>query len=305
MKKTQKPISAIIAALVMLVVILDTKTALVGASLGIELCIRTVIPSLFFFIFLSGIINSGLLGKEIHLLNPLMRICKIPKGSESILLLGFLAGYPVGAQIITQAYQQNQLSESDAKRMLGFCNNAGPAFIFGMLSVLFSKQIIPWALWMVHIVSALLVGVILPNNKTNKCQIASRKTISFDIVLQNTIKTISIICGWIIIFRIMICFCEKWFLWILPIELQTIFCGLLELSNGCIMLQQINDEGIRFILASSLLAFGGLCVTMQTHTVTKELRCGNYFPGKVLQTLISLFLSFLLVPFLYGHSYFH
>ena len=303
MQNPQKPTAAIVAAWAMLIIILDTKTAIIGASSGLELCIRTIIPSLFPFIFLSGIINNGLLGQKVTLLNPLGRLCKIPKGSESILLLGFLAGYPVGAQVITQAYRQKQLSEAAAIRMLGFCNNAGPAFLFGIFSVIFSNPVIPWVLWAVHIASALLVGYILPGNTAEICRIKPRTQVSIHTSLQNTIKTISIICGWILLFRIIICFCEKWFLWILPVEIQILFSGLLELSNGCIMLQRIPDEGIRFILASPILAFGGLCVAMQTSSVTQELNCGNYFPGKVLQTLLSLLLSLFLYPLLFQNSY--
>lgn len=303
MKNIRKAVSAISAACAMLIIILDTKTALAGASAGLELCIRTIIPSLFPFIFLSGIINSSLLGHKFVFLKPLGRFCRIPKGSESILLLGFLAGYPVGAQMITQAYQQGQLSQEDAKRMLGFCNNAGPAFLFGMFSVIFSNPLIPWALWAIHILSALLAGYLLPEKTTSDCQIEPRKETSIHTALQNTVKTMSVICGWVLLFRIFISFCEKWFLWMLPIEIQVVFSGLLELSNGCVTLQRISDEGIRFVLASPILAFGGICVAMQTSYVTQDLACGNYFPGKMLQTLISLLMSLLLQPLLFQNTH--
>ena len=303
MKNLRKSAPAIVAACAMLIMILDTKTALGGASSGLELCIRTIIPSLFPFIFLSGIINNSLLGQKIALLNPLGRMCRIPEGSESIILLGLFAGYPVGAQIVTQAYRQGQLTETTAKRMLGFCNNAGPAFIFGIFSVIFSNPIIPWVLWGIHIVSALLVGYILPGHSAETCHIDPQSRNSIHTNLKNTVKTMSFICGWVILFRIIINFFEKWFLWILPVEIQIILSGLLELSNGCVMLQRISDEGIRFLLASPMLAFGGMCVAMQTSSVTQELSCGNYFLGKVLQTILSLLMSLYLQPILFQNTY--
>lgn len=299
MKNLRKSAPAIVAACAMLIMILDTKTALSGASMGLELCIRTIIPSLFPFIFLSGIINDGLLGQRFVLLSPIDRLCRIPRGSESIVLLGLLAGYPVGAKIITQAYHQGQLSETTAKRMLGFCNNAGPAFIFGIFSVIFSNPVIPWILWVIHIASALLVGLILPGHSAEICHIDTKIRNSIHTYLQNSVRTMSIICGWVFLFRIIINFFEKWFLWILPVEIQVILSGLLELSNGCIMLQRISDEGVRFLLASPMLAFGGICIAMQTNSVTDELSCGKYFPGKVLQTLLSLLMSLLLQPILF------
>ena len=46
----------------MLALILDGRTAIDGARQGIELCLRTVIPSLFPFFVLSILLTSSLLG---------------------------------------------------------------------------------------------------------------------------------------------------------------------------------------------------------------------------------------------------
>ena len=303
MKRLKKSAAAIIAICAMITMILDTKTALKGASLGLELCIRSIIPSLFPFIFLSGIINKYLLENRFSLLYPIGRLCKIPKGSESILLLGLLAGYPVGAKILGQAYQQGQLSKLSASRMLGFCNNAGPAFIFGILSAVFHDRIAPWVLWGIHVVSAIAVGCILPGHNDDVCQINENNQQPIQNHLQNSIKSMSLICCWIIIFRIIINYLETWFLWKSSIELQVVIYGLLELSNGCIMLNRISDEGIRFILTNLILAFGGLCVAMQTYSVKGELSYSKYLPGKIMQTILSLLLSLLLQPILFPDTH--
>lgn len=292
-------LSGILAAFLMAIIILDAKTVLSGAQNGIELCIQTIIPALFPFIILSGIINSSLLGQAFKTLRPIGRLCRIPKGAESILLLGFLGGYPVGAQAISRAYTDGYLSKNTAKRMLGFCNNAGPAFIFGMLSVVFSNPIIPWMLWAIHILSGLTVGILLPGGENASCEIKKSEPIPIPKALNNAIKTMSLICGWVIVFRIIIAVCDKWFLWIFPVEMQVAFSGFLELSNGCVMLKNIPSEATRFLYASAFLAFGGLCVGMQTSSVAGKLGCGYYFPGKLLQTLLSLLFSMILQPFIF------
>ena len=95
MKGQRKIITGILAALAMLMIILDTKTAIQGSREGIRLCLQTVIPALFPFFILSGIVNNFLWGKHLPLLHPLAALCKIPKGSESLLVLGLIGGYPV------------------------------------------------------------------------------------------------------------------------------------------------------------------------------------------------------------------
>ena len=283
----------------MLTMILDSKTALLSAQTGLNLCIKTVIPALFPFFVLSGIINSCLIGQKLSLLRPFGKLCKIPNGGESLLLIGFLAGYPVGAQLIAQAYQYGQISKATAHRMLGFCNNAGPAFLFGMLTPLFTRAIVPWILWGIHMISALMIGYFLPQADRSVCSIQQTKPILLPKALQNALKNITTVCGWVILFRVIIGFCERWFFWWLPKEIQILFSGFLELSNGIMSLHYLSSEGFRFIFASAMLAFGGLCVGMQTTSVTDTLGSGLYFPGKILHCLLSTAFSLLLMPLLF------
>jgi len=275
----------------MLVIILDARTAADAAREGIDLCIRTVIPSLFPFMILSGIINASLLGQNIPILRPLGRLCKAPDKSESLILLGFISGYPVGAQLITDAYRQGKLSARSARRMLGFCSNAGPAFLFGMLAPLFQEIGIIWALWGIHILSGLLVGCVLPGNTDETCEVDGCGNITLVQSTQKAVKVMASVCGWVVVFRVVIGFCSRWFLWRLPTEAQVLISGLLELSNGCALLSGIPSGGTRFMIASAILSFGGVCVYMQTLSVTEGLGIGWYFPGKVLQTVFSLMLS--------------
>ena len=103
MKKHTPMAVAIASALGMLVLILDAKTALSGAAAGVELCIRTVIPSLFPFFFLSVMLTATLVGRALPPLRWLGRLLRLPEGAECIYITGLLGGYPVGAQNIAVA----------------------------------------------------------------------------------------------------------------------------------------------------------------------------------------------------------
>lgn len=100
------------------------------------------------------------------------------------------------------------------------------------------------------------------------------------------------ICGWVVIFRVLLAFFQRWFLWMLPEDISILISGLLELTNGCCRLSLAVTPGARFVLASLLLGFGGLCVGLQTISVTQGLGTGLYFPGKLVQTGISFALAF-------------
>ena len=108
-------------------------------------------------------------------------------------------------------------------------------------------------------------------------------------------KISAIVCGWVILFRTLVAFLNAWLLWRLPQWLQVLTIGFLELSNGCCELMRIDSVELRFVICSGMLAVGGICVMLQTISVTSGLSIRNYLIGKGVQTVFSLVVSFLIV----------
>jgi hypothetical protein len=175
--------------------------------------------------------------------------------------------------------------------MLGFCNNAGPAFIFGMLLPIFGNIGYCAVLWIIHMVSAVLVGILLPGGNTKPSSIPSKAPLTMSQAMYSGIRSMANVCGWVIIFRVLIGFMERWFLWIFPPTLALLFSGFLEMTNGCLSILQVDTLSLRFLLAAGFVSFGGVCVAMQTASVVGTLSLRDYYFGKLLQTVITLALS--------------
>lgn len=299
MERRNKLWTSVLAAIGMGFLIIDAKIALQGAAEGIELCIRTVVPSLFPFFVLSIFLTSSMAGQRILWLLPLVRLCGIPEGAESLLLVGLVGGYPVGAQSVAQAYHMGQLRKEDAERMLGFCNNAGPAFLFGMAASLFQTSATAWLLWIIHILAALMVAVLLPGSSGASTALPPSKRITLPQAMERAVRIIANVCGWVVLFRILIAFLQRWCLWLLPQTAQIGCIGILELTNSFCELSHLNGEGLRFLLSACFLGFGGLCVAMQTMSVTTGLNSKTYFLGKAMQTIISFLLAAVIQRFLF------
>ena len=283
-----------------LLMILDSKTAILGARDGIELCLRSVIPSIFPFLVLTGMLTPAICSAKLPLLRPLSRILGIPIGSEGIFLTGMIGGYPAGAQSVHQAWKSGQLNTADAHRMLAFCSNAGPSFLFGILCTKFDKNWILWLLWGIHIISALAVAVVFPGKSAKENRHFPAAPVTLPQALKKAVTTMGVICGWVVLFRILIAILDRWCLWLLPVNAQIAIYGVLELANGCCSADLIPTAGLRFILCSGMLAFGGICVALQTASVTGELGLGKYMQGKLLQTIFSILLSMTVQYFLFA-----
>ena len=290
----RKTLTGILSGVCILALILDGKTAMQGASEGIRICIRSVIPALFPFFILSNLLTGVLIGCESKLLRPLGRLFRIPPGAESLLIPAFLGGYPAGVQSIATVLRQGQLSQSDAQRMIAFCNNPGPSFLFGIIAPTLSLSKV-WQLWGIQLISAWAVSACIPANNGTTGSIRGQ-AVTWTEAMNRSISVTGAVCGWVMLFRILIAFLEKWFLWLLPISAQAAVMGFLELTNGCIFLGRIPEHETQFILCSAMLSFGGLCVTMQTLSAAEGADISLYFPGKLLQTAVSMFLACLICP---------
>lgn len=275
------------SAATMGILILDSRAAMAYAAEGLELCIRTVIPSLFPLCVMSMCLTA-----QVHsfaFLRPLGRMFGLRRGTESILLTGLLGGYPIGAQNAAIAYRSGVLTEEEANRMISFCSQPGPAFLFGILGGIFTLGQC-WTLWVIILAGSLAVSVLIPGRRIGP-KVHAFAPSNRTSVLKKAMAAMGNICCWIILMGIVIGFLQRWFLWLLPESSQCTISGILELTNGCCMLGSVPDPRLRFILAAGMLSFGGVCVLLQTHSLIQGLDIGRYIMGKVMQTCICVALA--------------
>lgn len=268
-------------AAVWLAFILDARTAQLGAAEGIKLCIQAAIPSLFPFFFLSNLTLCALSGENFRLLSKL----PIPKG---ILLPAFLGGYPMGSSAAAALYRDKKLTKAQAEKLL-FYNQPGPAFLFGLVSKAFPKVRTVLMLWSIILFSTVLTAVII--HPAPVPDIPAKSRISLQSAMQSSLQAMGKVCGWILLFRVLIEYLKKWVYPYFPTLVQIILTGVLELTNGCLSLTAVENEAIRFILCAGMLSFGGVCVTMQTVSVSSPLSIRPYLKAKLLQTVLAVLLS--------------
>ena len=147
-----------------MLLLVSSAAAAEAVRQGLALCVRSVIPALFPYFVVSGLFTSlGFAGGIGRRLAPVTeRLFGVGGAGASALFLGFLGGYPVGGRTVGQLFRSGALSQPEAERLLAFCNNAGPSFILGVVGLgCFGSLRAGVILYLLHILSALLVGVLL------------------------------------------------------------------------------------------------------------------------------------------------
>lgn len=276
------------------------EEAMAAGREGLALCANTIVPSLFpFFVLSSLVVGLGyaeglgrVLGKFMGPLFGLNGCC------ASALVLGLVGGYPVGAKTAAELVRQGLCSRQEGQRMLGFCSNAGPAFLVGVVGVgIFGSGKVGLMLWLVHILSALVTGVLLKlgggNIATPPRPNAAGKTLSparvFTDSVKSSVTALLQVCAFILLFGVLLRLIRcAGLLRVENLWLERLLCGLVELSNGLAMLPA-DAPGRSLPMAAFLLGWGGISVVCQTMSVVQEagLSIGSYIYGKLIHGIIS------------------
>lgn len=302
MKEKTAPYASIMVGflgfLAALALIMDAATAAEAVRSGIALCLRTVVPALFPFMVLARL-AVGLSGHWVTGAEKFMRaLFGLPAQSALALVMGAIGGYPIGAQVTADLRRSGAITREEGERLLAFCSNAGPAFLFGMIGGLLGGFQTAAVLYGIHLISALLVGMIFrphrrESQRLHSIALPSVPSADLTSAVNSSVKAMANICGYVILIQVVSAFinraCGIW----MPQEVRIGITGFLELSSGCCQLTELPSIGARYCLASLFLGFGGICVWLQTKAFLKasDLTGKFYLYGKTLQAVIAVLLT--------------
>lgn len=250
--------SVLFCVLAMVVLIVDSRCAAESALSAVELCLRTLVPGLFPLFVISAMLVPELKSARVPGLSGLLGI---PAGSEGIFLLGCAGGFPVGAGCIAQAVKSGGLSKADGSRMLGFCNNCGPAFLFGVLaSILEPGQAL--ALFVIQLETAMITAILWPGRAVGSYRPAGG-SVSLPAAVKQSTSSMAGVCAWVVLAGVLAGFLRRWFFPLLPEGLSVLLTGLLELTTGVFTAAELADPGLQFLLCAVFVCFGGISVLLQ------------------------------------------
>ncbi len=286
-----------------LLIVINPEHSISYALSGLSVCYEVIIPSLFPFFVCSGLlVYSGFSDSLSKIMHPIMRpLFNVGGAGASAFVLGIISGYPLGAVTACKLYEASYLSKTETERLLAFCNNSGPLFILGAVGVSIYHSIkLGVILYLSHIVSAILVGIIMRFYKRNKHTSPVFKTATvpadagtvFSTVISNSISSILTVCGVIIFVSVI----SKLLLEIIPASglLHTLILGGLEFVSG---ITELSTLGIPIVLklalSSWIVGFAGLSVHLQVmaSVAGHGLSLLPYITGKILHGLFSALLT--------------
>ena len=292
----------------------DTVRVRQAASDALRLCAASVIPALFPFLVVTGLLMSlGFGAWASPYLAPLMTdLYRLPGSAGSALLLGFLGGYPVGARTAADLYRLGYLTQDETERLLTFCNNANPAFFISVLGMgVFHSARAGIRLLLIHILSALLTGLCfrgqavahtLPNaRKPSRDASAVMRNPppnappaflpAFVDAVSAAASAMLRVCAFVVFFSVLVRPLKEW-----THPAAAPLVGVLELFS---LTPMLTPDSYGFLLASFCAGFGGLSALAQTAAVLEHsgLSIRPCLLGKLVQAALSALLAATVIKF--------
>ncbi len=263
------------------------------------MCLTSVIPSLFPFMVVTDI-----LGMRISPNNPFLkvisRIFKISEAGAFVLFTGIVCGYPSGARLISEKYENNEITKSEANHLMLFANNCGPSFAISTVGGMFLGDVkIGVIIYLSHILSSITVGLLLsffpPVIKKNCVE---RERIPFFRIFVNSLSesffAVLKVTAVIVFFSAFLKIADIIKLTsYIPYEFSGILKGMVEMTGGLkILNESLASLRVKMMFSSFLITFGGLSVFFQLKTFLKGIKIAPCIICKVLTGFLSMLLCY-------------
>lgn len=258
---------------------------------GLALCAGSVIPALFPFLAVSGLLTALDAG-ESPALEPLARLLGCSRAGARAFLLGLTGSYPVGARTVAQLYRRGGISRREAGRLLLFSNNCGPAFILGVAGLgCFGSLRAGVLLWGVHILAALVIALALPRQAAEPSErpvpVPPRPPLVPALIaaVRDAAGAMVYICGFVVFFLVLLRVMGR----VTGLS-HPVLSGAVELTQGILALPHTRRG---FVWAAGLLGWGGLSVHGQSAAVLSgtDLPMGPYLAAKAAHAAVSVLLA--------------
>ena len=281
----------------------DAQSASDALTNGINACLSTIIPSLFAFMVISSFLLST--GLNRFLFRPLFAISRFWfKGDENIFavfIISLFGGYPVGIKLFSELTAYNKNYNEIAEKYLSFCYCPSPTFAIGIIGLgLFKSSQAGLIVYLSNVLACIVLAVSMNlfSKKSSLPPIKRTEQIDFSKLseaISGTVKTLSVICASILLFRLVSAFFDAIGLFsFFNAEIASILRAVFEVSS-------LTECCANFNLLpfySALVSFGGLCIIFQTVALApKGFRLRYFFLGRVCCSFLSFLFTNILLRF--------
>ena len=264
---------------------------------ALSLCANVIIPSVFPFIVISDFLYAYMYFSPKDIIGGAFeRLFKINRAGLYAFVLGILCGFPLGVKCTSELYKSGKISRDEAERLIGFCNNTGPAFLVSGIGLGLRKNSKDGLiLYFVMLLSAIITGIVFSHgNKLQKglSEDFRHNSFSFTTSIKNAGVNTLHICSYLTFFACVVGMLRN------TIGENYVYLSIipfLEVGSATSILSKTNllSSHLSLALCSFAVGFSGLSVHLQALSFISDtdIRTGRYFIMKLFEGVLSFTLT--------------
>lgn len=310
----------ILITILILLFVSNLKVSIDAALTGLNLVIKTILPTIFpFAVICNLLISYDGISLYSKLLGPLLcKPLKLSKNSSFPIVASIISGYPLGCKYCCDLYELGYIERNEFERLLNIASNCSPMFIIGSIGVSMLHSIkLGFILLIANYLSPLIIGIITirksninRNQKNFKIEV---KEVNMGTALKtsidNGITTTLQVGAFVILFSIIISIIKnnaytsiifnnlEAFLKVPKYSIYGFFLGSIEFTNGCKLITETAlSLSLRLSIISFICSFSGISVIAQISSFTGKYNVSlkKYTFWKLIQGFISFIITFII-----------
>lgn len=264
-----------------------------GISRGLSVCGSVIIPTLFPFMLLGGVLADSPLCRRPGMVSAWVagRLFGLPACCGPVILLSMVGGYPAGMLAVARLYRQRLICKEEADRMSLFCIGAGPGFVINTVGVgLMNSRGAGVMLYAAQTAVSLGMGIWLGRgkqrqNKPHPAVLTDGSSVPR--VIGDTCGAMLVLCGYVTLAAMVLAVAQAAGVFRYGgAVLSATVAALLEVSSGCMALAGLPLSPLWLSLA---LSWGGVSVQGQIASALPEERVltPRFYAARVCHGLLS------------------
>lgn len=294
MKKLTNFIFIFIFLILEFYLLFNSKEVISSFNKTLNICIYTLMPTMFASILFSQILIKLEFEKYIpkFIINFFSKLFNISKKEVIIFILSIISGYPNNAKMLS--------CNNNLNKIIQYTSFVNPIFLICTVGNIYLKNIkLTIIIFISHILSNIIIAIFLRKNNNNELDTTDdNKSLNFFTIyyssLKSVINSLAIIFSNILFFSILLSLLSN----ILPFSniINNLILGLFEFSNGIYLISISNlSIFLKGLFILIIISFGSFSIHMQMISINDKIKYTKF----LLYRILSAFMSTLLYLFTY------
>lgn len=265
-------------------IMLYSKEVVKEFTLTLNLCMYSLMPTMFFQIFFSNmLLNSSLYN---YIPKKICSFFNITKEEGAVILLSMFSGYPNNIRL---------LNKSNNEYLYYSTNYVNPLFIIVNVGAIYLHNIpISIIILLSHIISNLVLLYILKNKYVYQKYTFNTNNNLYSDSIKTTISTLSIVFSNLLFISLLVTLLKL----TLPFNnnINSFILGILEFSRGIYEISYLNITiYLKGLLILIIITFGSISIHFQMICLDEKIKYIKYLLFRILNVFISIFIYFIFI----------